>query len=413
MFALDIEKGAENEVPAFVRYTPPGYLSFKSEALQGLLRRVTEHEFVISETGHPVNPDFLCDEIYATRTGRYQLGVGGVHSVHDKCVCHVAAEGVQIVDVDAQSFYPSMIIQNNFVPTNIGQRFVDEFSRIYERRIAAKKSGDKNTDASLKVTINSVFGQFGNKYSVLYAPDLLLAVTLTGQLTLLMLVERLEEVGAVCLSANTDGIAIQATDAQMVEVERVVQEFSELSKILFDYTHYRVLAMKDVNNYFAVKTDRKVKAKGIYTEPGLKKNPAAPVCARAVGEWLANGTSFTETLNEAPFTEFLSARNVTGGGQQGDKVLGKVVRWYMSNDPTLTPLRYIKNGNKVPKTDGARACMDLPSGKPADIDRRWYWAECVIIACSVGCAKYLDKEHIELAYKAQGKKVPKHLKEFI
>ena len=409
MHALGLERGVANIVPSSVRYTPPAYLSFCTPALQALLRRVATHPFAINETGHPVNPDFLAEEIYTTRTGRYQLGVGGVHSVHDKRVCHVATAGVQIVDVDAQSFYPSLLILNNFVPAGLGQRFTDELKNIYERRLSAKKAGDKNTDASLKVAINSVFGQLGNRYSVLYSPDLLLAVTLTGQLTLLMLVERLEACGAECLSANTDGVAIRVTDEQMPAVQRAVEEFSALSRLVFEFTSYSVLALKDVNNYFAVKTNKQVKSKGIYAEPGLRKNPAAPVCARAVGEWLARGTPFTKTLNEARFEDFLSARNVTGGGEQNGVPLGKVVRWYMSNDATLEPLRYVSNGNKVPKTDGARACMELPLVKPADLDRRWYWAECVIIACSVGCARLLSKEHIRLAFAVRNKKLPKEL----
>ena len=43
-------------------------------------------------------------------------------------------------------------------------------------------------DSSKKIQINGSFGKLGSKYSLLYAPDLLLQTTITGQLALLMLI---------------------------------------------------------------------------------------------------------------------------------------------------------------------------------------------------------------------------------
>jgi hypothetical protein len=244
-----------------------------------------------------------------------------------------------------------------------------------------------------------------SKYSPLYNPELGLFITITGQLTLLSLIEQLEKVGAVALSANTDGIAMAYPKSLDKTVERVVSEFSEACKYDFEYTPYRVLAMKDVNNYIAVKTDRTVKAKGIYADaflkmPGefLKKNPTARICARAVGMWLAHGTPFLETIHAAPFTDFISARNVTGGGVQGEEYLGKVVRWYQTTDTNLPPLTYKKNGNKVPKTDGAKACMTLTDkvAHPADLDYNWYHKEAIRIAINLGCLDYLTETEIAL-----------------
>ena len=214
----------------------------------------------------------------------------------------------------------------------------------------------------------------------------MLAVTLTGQFTLLMLIEWLERAGAVTLSANTDGIAIKYPRSLEDTVQKVVSKFSEISRFVFEFTPYRVLAMKDVNNYIAIKPDRKLKVKGIYSPLSLRKNPTAQVCADAVGQWLANGVPFQETISKAPFCDFISARNVTGGGQQMGEYLGKVVRWYQSNDPALEPILYVKNGNKVPKTDGARACMTLPDKvkHPEDLDYDWYRKESIKIAVAVG-----------------------------
>lgn len=391
-------KRKDNEVPQTVRYTPPGFLKFMNAELQGLLDRVAEHTFNMNRaTGHVMLPDFLGEQTVKFGTGEYQLGVGGIHSVHDKQVCHIAGDDV-ICDIDAASFYPSIILECGFVPASLGADFVAEYRKIYERRLDAKRSGDKTTDATLKISLNGTFGKLASRYSVLYSPDLMLAVTLTGQFTLLMLIEWLEHAGATTLSANTDGIAIRYPRSLEDTVQRVVARFSEVSRFVFEFTPYRVLAMKDVNNYIAVKPDRSLKVKGIYAPLSLRKNPTAQVCADAVGQWLAQGTPFQETISNAPFCDFISARNVTGGGEQMGQYLGKVVRWYQSNDPSLEPIKYVKNGNKVPKTEGARACMTLldKTAHPADLDYGWYRKEAIKIAIAVGCSAYLTEEELQL-----------------
>jgi len=384
----------ENDIPATTTYTPPAFLKFQDAELQHLLERVSRHVFQINpSTGHVVLPDFLGKAVISFGSGTYQLGVGGIHSTHDKSICHIAG-GDAICDIDAASFYPSIILECGFVPASLGQRFVDEYRKIYQRRLEAKRTGDKATNETLKISLNGTFGKLASRYSVLYAPDLMLAVTLTGQLTLLMLIEWLELAGAVTLSANTDGIAIRHPRALQGQIEHVVKRFSAVSRFEFEFTPYRLLAMKDVNNYFAVKPDRSLKEKGIYSPLGLKKNPTAGVCAAAVGQWLARGTPLLQTIQNAPFVDFISARNVTGGGEQGGVPLGKVVRWYQSTNPELGPLRYLSNGNKVPKSDGARACMtiDPQAPHPADLDYAWYHAEAAKIAVAVGCYQYLTPQ---------------------
>lgn len=390
-------KYTKNKIPETIEYTPPSFLKFRNFKLQQLLDRTASHVFEMNPvTGHVRLPEFLGSEIITFGTGSYQLGVGGVHSVHDKKVCHIAG-GDYICDIDAASFYPSIILECGFVPALLGKRFVDEYCKIYEQRLEAKRSGDKTTDATLKISLNGTFGKLASKHSVLYSPDLMLAVTLTGQFTLLMLIEWLETHGVITLSANTDGIAIFFKEDQKALVEKTVDEFSKISKFNFEYTYYRALAMKDVNNYIAIKQNRGLKVRGIYAPLSLKKNPTAQVSADAVGQWLAFGTSFESTIYNAPFTDFISARNVTGGGQQNGIYLGKVVRWYQSTDMDNEPIKYASNGNKVPKTEGAKACMTLLDKikHPEDLDYEWYIKEAIKIAVAVGCSNYLTAEQLQ------------------
>ena len=409
VFVKRLNLRGKAKVPRSIGYKPPSYISFEAYHLQELLRRISDTIYPIAATGHVELPEFLGKDQVRLNGGTYQLGVGGIHSTHDKKICHVASADYIVTDIDAASFYPSIWVLWGETSGDFNAALTAEYSKIYYRRLEAKAAGDKDVAEGLKVPINGSFGKLLSKYSSMYGPTLGLFITLTGQLTLLMLIEQLEKVGAVALSANTDGIAMGYPKSIEERVKATVSAFEKLTRFSFEYTPYRVLAMKDVNSYFAVKLDRTIKAKGIYAPLGLKKNPTAPVCARAVGEWLARGTPFQETIETAPFTEFISARNVTGGGMQGDEYLGKVVRWYQSLDSSLPPLTYAANGNKVPKTDGARACMLLEEKikHPEDLNHLWYLQESVIIAYNCGCGDWLDPTMVEMSFKSRKKKVPK------
>jgi len=411
MVRLGLKKGS-TKVPYSIYYKLPEYIQFSTPHLVELTQRIVDQEYLMNQkTGHVILPEFLEKQPVKLNAGEYQLGVGGIHSKHDKKVCHVATKEYFIFDIDAASYYPSIILNLNLIPKNIGERFIEEYKRIYFRRLEAKKNGDKATDAVLKISLNGTFGKLMERWSALYSPDLGLAVTLTGQLTLLTLMERLESIGACSLSANTDGIAIGARKEIFNDVERVVSEFSKISGFSFEYTHYKTLAMKDVNNYLAITKDGKIKSKGIYAvvdtdktgkiiyKENLSKNPTAPVCAKAVACWLRDGVPFMDTIRAAPFKEFISVRGVTGGGFQGENHLGRVVRWYQSTEQNLAPIVYgpgKKEGDKVAKTDGGKECMVLPIAFPTDLHYNWYHNEAINIAINLGCKEYLTDEEIAL-----------------
>lgn len=50
----------------------------------------------------------------------------------------------------------------------------------------------------------------------------------------------------------------------------------------------------------------------------------------------------------------------------------------------LPPLSYISSGNTVPKTEGAKVCMNLPKTLPPDLDKAWYINEAYAIMEAVG-----------------------------
>jgi DNA polymerase elongation subunit (family B) len=227
---------------------------------------------------------------------------------------------------------------------------------------------------SLKISLNGSFGKLGSRFSALYAPDLLIQTTITGQLSLLMLIEMLEDAGISVVSANTDGIVVHFHKSLQRTYEEVCWDWELRTSYELDFTDYRALYSRDVNSYIAVKPDGSIKGKGAFADPTLMKNPQFVIINDAIKAYLAKGTPIEATVNACQdVTKFLMVRNVTGGAVWNDEYLGKAVRFYYSNAVDAeTCIRYAKNGNKVPISDGAVPMMQLTERVPKDMDRARY-----------------------------------------
>ncbi len=410
--------------PTAVRYVAPPLIKTKNPILIDLIYRLENEVFKINRAnGSPVEPAWM-KEAMSFRGGLYKIGLGGIHSQHDTQVCYEADDGVDngwvISDIDAASYYPSIILQCGLVPELSGDKgtsFLAAYEDIYHRRLAAKHCGDKAVANSLKIVLNGSFGKLGSIYCGFYSPDLLLAVTLTGQLNLLCLIDDLaKQRGIEVVSANTDGIMVRYKTSMRDKMLKTVAAQGKRSGFEYEETRYRKVAIKDVNNYIAIKLDGKVKAKGLYAPAGIleMKNPTAEICSLAAARYLAEGVLPETTIAVCDdIRAFVSIRNVNGGGVQhtkstlvdnwdevearlwrncqgkvekrksrpakyevysGGKPFGRVARWYMTTKK-LPPITYVDNGNQVPKTEGAMLCMTLPDKLPADLDKGWYIKE--------------------------------------
>ena len=226
---------------------------------------------------------------------------------------------------------------------------------------------------ALKLTINGGFGKFGSKYSLLFAPDLMIAVTMTGQMSLLMLIEMIELVGIPVVSGNTDGIVIKCPVERYEELNSIIAEWEAITRFETEETRYKAIYCRDVNNYLAVK-DNECKVKGCYAERGsalnsvLSKNPENLICSDAVIMLIAKDVPIEQTIMECKdIRRFISLRQVKGGGEKNGIYLGKVIRYYYAKGETGC-INYVISGNKVANSDGAFPCMDLPETFPDNID---------------------------------------------
>jgi hypothetical protein len=372
---------------AKVRYRDPKIVSFDNPEITAIFKRICAHHFTLSGSGSVQMPDWLSQTKIKIGAAAYQMGIGGLHSTENGQGVK-AGTGHDLFELDVASYYPSIILQQGLEPANMAGHFLPVYQSIVTRRLEAKRAGDKVTADTLKIVVNGSFGKLGSKWSNLYAPDLMIQTTITGQLCLLMLIERLEGIGAAVVSANTDGVVIFAPKSMGDAIEQVAFDWQIDTSYELERTDYRALYSRDVNNYIAVKPDGSTKAKGVFAPAGLSKNPDFPIVAEAVAAHVSGQADFRDVINDCTdITKFVSVRKVTGGATWQGEFLGKAVRFYYSNAVDQNEcIRYAKNSNKVPRSDGAQPIMDLPTAFPDDVEKERYVGMAMKVLKGIGYA---------------------------
>ena len=392
-------------------YQPPAWLKFQTPALRALLEEVCATPLCVGDNGHVLLPEDLAKRKIEIGDKGYRLGIGGMHSTEKKQVVRAGTDDV-LMDMDVASYYPSICLNLGLYPKHIGPVFRDVYRALVQRRLEAKKlaqelekelgAEEKDTAADLKIRLrnakavneglkissNGTFGKLSSKFSVLYSPDLLVAITITGQMALLMLIEALSDIFFVeIVSANTDGVTIRCPKDLEHEVLETIKAWEARTGFVMERTDYAALYSRDVSNYVAIKTDGSVKTKGEYGSGlPLHKNPYQAICSRAVIDYLLFDADIATTINECQdIRQFVCVRSVTGGAVYHGQEIGKVVRWYYSTDEPEA-LLYKTNNYLVPKTRHARPCVALPSEIPDDLDRAYYIAEAHSMLADLGVA---------------------------
>lgn len=380
-------------------YNIPDFVKFLTPELQTVLEKIKKAIFVIDHTGSPKAPKDIEGLTVKINKTTYKLGMGGLHST-EKSIAHISDENTLLIDRDVESFYPRIILNQGLMPKHLGKEFLQVYEQIVNRRIEAKRAKNSVVADSLKITINGSFGKLGSKYSALYAPDLLLQVTISGQLCLLMLIEMIEYVGISVVSGNTDGIVIKCPKDRYDDLNKTIAYWESITNFKTEETQYKATYSKDVNNYIAVKEDGKCKSKGAYSnhwnDPKqaifrFHKNPQTTVCSEAINNFIVCKESLDNTIKQCrDISKFVAVRNVKGGAIKSGEYLGKVIRWYYAKGEKGF-IEYKSNGNKVPKSDGAKPLMNLPLEFPNDIDYDWYIKEATDMLYDIG---YYKKQKI-------------------
>lgn len=222
---------------------------------------------------------------------------GGIHGAIRKYY----GEGIFIM-ADVTAYYPSMQIEYKWGYRNMANP--ENFEKIHSENLRLKATGDKKRRLPFKIADNSMSGQLKDKYSSLYDPRENNAICVNGQLLLLDLIEKLES-KCELIQSNTDGILIKCPKHREknwqqwhAEIDDIVWEWEERTGMRMEFSFYKKVFQKDVNNYLLVGFDGKTKTKGAYTKNLGPLDYDLPIINKAMVEYMVNGTPIEKTVRE-------------------------------------------------------------------------------------------------------------------
>jgi hypothetical protein len=449
-----------------IRYKAPKHIKFRNKSLKELLKNFKETPLIISESGNIIKPDFLNDPTTINKTS-YTVGLGGLHAIiKNKGIVPKKDEVLNQPDVG--SYYPSMILAYGFKAKGMGDLFDTIYKGLVEDRFKWKELDSKLkhlkndewktamlNNNGLKLVLNALFGTYGNKWFKTYAPDLLIQITITGQLNLLMLIEWLEDAGIKVKSANTDSVLILHKKKDSKKAKKILKKWEKVTSMSLEDDYIDAFFARDINSYMYTK-------KGSYDGiayfkkfKDVSKNLEYPIVYKAIGDFISKDIPIEETISECnDITEFISTRKSTTGATYKGKLIGKALRFYYCNDDdalfniitnekienynerysiyeeklktyndevskweeALLKWKETKEGKrplkpkkiypptkpretKVSKSDFAYPCLKLPHDMPENLDREFYVKLAYKHVKEIGWTKKLQKRIIKNAQK--------------
>ena len=227
---------------------------------------------------------------------RYSVGVGGIHSVNSPEII-IPRDDEMLIDIDVASLYPSMLIEYEFYPRHLGKEFLEVYKQIKDERIEAKHNGDKVKNETLKLALNGLSGNLQNEHNFCYSPFAVMQIRINGQLLLLMLAEKLTQIGCRIVQANTDGLFVLLKKDAYSKVNSICREWEQLTKLTLEEDRFKAMYQYAINDYFAITEDNKVKEKGMFiTAVKLGKGLTPKIIPKAVISFFKDRIPVEDTI---------------------------------------------------------------------------------------------------------------------
>lgn len=271
------------------------FIKYDTPILQGILDEMKTQIVPPGRKGYEKN--FIFNGL------RYTIGVGGIHSKNDPEII-IPKEDELLIDIDVASLYPSMLIEYGFYPKHLGPEFLEVYSKIKDERIEAKHNGDKVKNETLKLALNGLSGNLQNEHNFCYSPFAVMQIRINGQLLLLMLAEKLVELGCRIVQANTDGLFVLLKKDSYQQVNTICREWEQLTKLVLEEERFEGMYQYAINDYIAVKEGYKetkdpnlIKTKGIFiTKVMLGKGLSPKIIPEAIIKYLVDGIPVKDTI---------------------------------------------------------------------------------------------------------------------
>ena len=262
------------------------------------------------------------------------FGWGGVHGARTQ----YHAKGL-ILHVDVTSYYPSMMIVYNFLTRN--SKSPQKFKEIYDTRVALKKAGKKKEQAPYKIVLNGTYGISKDPTSTAYDPRQANNICINGQLMLIDLIEKLEEIkGFELIQSNTDGLIIKIpdTDEAFSMTDDICYEWEQRTGMGLGFDIITEIYQKDVNNYVFMFENGKIERKGSYVQESSDLKNDLTIVNTAMVDYMTKKIPIEKTINECDDLRLfqkvvkISAKYLCGW-HNGKRLNDKTFRVFASNDP--------------------------------------------------------------------------------
>lgn len=308
----------------FIRYKNPKLQDvledMKKQIVYSKERKGYEKKFVISNTV-------------------YSVGVGGIHSINTPQI-FLPAEDEFIGHADVASMYPSLLIEYKWGPRQCGEIFCDLFAELKAERLEAKHTGQKVKNLFLKIVLNSPTGKMQQEVSWMYDPFNVFKIRINGQLILLMLVDRLLDLGCEIIQVNTDGVVYRAKNNLKDRIQEAISEVERITRLEFESDEYEAFYQYAINDYFGVLKGGEIEEKGMFiTKTKLGKGLAPVVIPKAIIAYFTKGIPVEEFIkSDTDIKDFLMSQAVDKKFKvvHGDTPIQRINRFYAStNGPYL------------------------------------------------------------------------------
>jgi len=186
------------------------------------------------------------------------FGLGGLHGTNRPGE-YEAKDGMIIITSDVKSFYPNLIINNGWAPAHLPKEaFCDLYAWFYNERTKIPKKDPRNY--VYKIILNAIYGQSNEENSFFYDTELMLRVTVNGQLSLMLLFEMLSIgiPGCTPIMLNTDGLEMMIPAHYREKYMEICKEWEKITSLELEHDEYQKMFIADVNSYMAVFKYREV-----------------------------------------------------------------------------------------------------------------------------------------------------------
>lgn len=218
----------------------------------------------------------------------HTVAFGGLHGAIEK----YNSKGT-FLQIDVASYYPSLIINNNFMSR--ASTKPELYEHLRDTRYRLKRENNPK-EYIYKILLNATFGAMKSKFNSLFDPLQANNICINGQVILIQLIRELEPYCQL-IQSNTDGIVIKYQN-NYDEIQAVVDDFGKRFNLGFDIDKIVQIAQRDVNNYAIQYDTGKIKAKGRFAKfdhDRFEQNTLTIIDKALVNHYI-HGISIVETV---------------------------------------------------------------------------------------------------------------------